>query len=91
MRRIKSTQEVLRSPFVTRAEIKRTFHFSRSETAKVFSKAAELDRKKPTPGWHIVEFDRNNEPTKVSLKSVYEVIGSSVEETMHTLKMTEGL
>lgn len=51
MKKIKSTEEMLKSAYLTKAEVRRMFHLTYGEALHIFNLA--LDREKDKPTWYV--------------------------------------
>lgn len=90
MRKIKSVEEMLRSPYWSKAEIRRLFRFTYYETLHVFNLALDVDRKDPTPGWYISGKTFGTQ-TKVRAKTVCKILKTSIEEIAQQNKSADSV
>lgn len=84
-KRIKPVEELLESPYLTQAEIKRLFGFSYEEAHIIFKKSQCIDMRE-LPVYRRVY---GTVPKKVRSKSVWSVIGYSKEE-IDQMKRADG-
>ena len=80
MKKIKSTEEMLKSAYLTKAEVRRMFHLTYNEALHIFNLA--IDREKEKPTWFVGQ-------RKARTDIVLALMDMTEEDVMRREKVTD--